>query len=167
MLRTQSRLSRMLMTQSEAFLTVSVAGDCQNNAPCVFLVLWMEWITPNLCPVQNNVPDTSTVSGPSPHPNSLIQPSPPVIHLPNIDHADPDDPTPSQQPDHGGDGSLSSSDLPPVHSQTPPLIPAAHPNPTPPPTSPALAPPPVHTCDIWTLRRALESQGPRGLQRRE
>ena len=64
-LRTQSRLSRMLRTQSGAFLTVSVAGECHNNAPCVFLVLWMEWITPNLCPVQSNVPDTSTVSGPS------------------------------------------------------------------------------------------------------
>jgi len=62
---TLSRLSRMPRTQSGAFQTVSVAGDCQNNAPCVFPVLWMEWITPRLCPVQNNHPDTSTVSGSS------------------------------------------------------------------------------------------------------
>ena len=63
--QTQSRLSRMLRTQSGTFQTVSVAGDCQNNAPCIFPVLWMEWITPCLCSVQHNVPDTSTVSGSS------------------------------------------------------------------------------------------------------
>ena len=65
MLQTQSRLSRMLRTQSGTFQTVSVAVDCQNNAPCVFPVLWMEWNTPCLCSVQHNVPDTSTVSGSS------------------------------------------------------------------------------------------------------
>ena len=42
-----------------------MAEDCQNNAPCVFLVLWIEWITPSLCSVQNSVPDTYTVSGSS------------------------------------------------------------------------------------------------------
>ena len=63
--QTQSRLSRMLRTQSGTFQTVSVAGDSQNNAPCVFFVLWMEWITPCLCSVQHNVPDTSIVSGSS------------------------------------------------------------------------------------------------------
>ncbi|KAH9993118.1 hypothetical protein BJV74DRAFT_795647 [Russula compacta] len=50
------------------------SGDCQNNAPCVFLVLWMEWITPNLCPVQNNVPDTSTAAEERTNPPVLFPP---------------------------------------------------------------------------------------------
>ena len=43
----------------------------------------------------------STPQLPPPHPNSLIEPSNSVIHLPILQHDTPDEPALSQQPDHG------------------------------------------------------------------
>jgi hypothetical protein len=55
---------------------------------------------------------------PPPRPETLLEASPPSVHLPDSLPADLDDPGCSQQPVHGGDGPLVS-DLPPVRSQTP------------------------------------------------
>ena len=83
----------------------------------------------------------STPQLPPPHPDSLLEPSPPYVHLPESLDDDLDDFRSSQQPVHGGDGHTSSVQ-PPVHSKTPPSsqisLPSTPPSvqshvPTPPP----------------------------------
>ena len=61
----------------------------------------------------------STPHIPPPRPESLLEPSPPSIHLPDVFDDAPEDPTPSQLPVHGGDGPIAS-EQPPVRSQSPP-----------------------------------------------
>ena len=60
----------------------------------------------------------STPQLPPPRPDSLLEPSPPVVHLPDTLDELLDDPDHSQQSVHGGDGSMSS-ELPSPRSQSP------------------------------------------------
>jgi len=56
---------------------------------------------------------------PPPHPESLLEHSPPIVHLPDIFDDTSEDSSHSQLPVHGGDGPMAS-EQPPVHSVTPP-----------------------------------------------
>ena len=86
----------------------------------------------------------STPQLPPPHPNSLLEPSPPSAHLPDTFMDALDDAGHSQQPVHGGDESTPSVQ-PSVHSQTPPSTPVFHtaPSSIPPSVSPFSSPSPV------------------------
>ena len=49
---------------------------------------------------------------PPPHPESLLEPSPPSLHLPDMFDDTPEHPTSSQLPVHGGDGPIASEQPP-------------------------------------------------------
>ena len=61
----------------------------------------------------------STPQIPPPRPESLLEPSPPSIHLPDLFDDASEPPNHSQLPVHGGDGPIGS-EQPPVRSQSPP-----------------------------------------------
>jgi hypothetical protein len=88
---------------------------------------------------------------PPPPPDSLVEPSPPIVQLPDAFNNALDDSDLSQQPVHGGNGSVTS-ELPPAHPESPPLPSVFHTAPTsssppastPPKPAPMVEPAPSH-----------------------
>src|SRR5580693_9197655 len=81
---------------------------------------------------------------PPPRPDSLVEPSPPIVQLPDTFDDALEDSDLSQQSVHGGDGSVTS-ELPPARPESPPARSESPPSPSVFHTAPTSSSPPAST----------------------